>query len=294
MANFDLIAFDLDGTVFAEPHNEDIRPRVVRAFEAAHRAGVRISVASGRPVNMLGQTLMSAPWVDWLITVNGASVSSARDGAMVKARMMPRDQVREIVSVVRSIGDGAGKGGWSLFAPNRTCFDAALNEMFSAEMPEEPERENFSFVESVADRWGSVEEVSTVDAALDSLSTDVFKIGCMFASPEELGAARQAVLCAGHSVPRAGHRRVTRRGVRRFRQRRDLRAKCLHLRGHGQRRSAHQGNRRRPVPFGEGRWRRRLARGASLGPGPLGHSARTASRSVSFMQRFVCSAGLRV
>lgn len=193
MANFDLIAFDLDGTVFAEPHNEDIRPRVVRAFEAAHRAGVRISVASGRPVNMLGQTLMSAPWLDWLITVNGASVSSARDGAMVKARMMPRDQVREIVSVVRSIGDGAGKGGWSLFAPNRTCFDAALNEMFSAEMPEEPERENFSFVESVADRWGSVEEVSTVDAALDSLSTDVFKIGCMFASPEELGAARQAV-----------------------------------------------------------------------------------------------------
>ena len=35
MPKFDLIAFDLDGTVYVD-HAKYIRPRVIRAFEAAH------------------------------------------------------------------------------------------------------------------------------------------------------------------------------------------------------------------------------------------------------------------
>ena len=83
VAKFDLIAFDLDGTVFPEPSAKSIRPRVVAALQAAHDAGVITAVASGRTVGMLGPTLTGAPWVDWLITVNGACVSSARDGRVL-------------------------------------------------------------------------------------------------------------------------------------------------------------------------------------------------------------------
>lgn len=47
MAKFDLIAFDLDGTVFPEPSAKSIRPRVVAALQAAHDAGVITAVAFG-------------------------------------------------------------------------------------------------------------------------------------------------------------------------------------------------------------------------------------------------------
>lgn len=74
MAAFDLIAFDLDGTVFGIPFKQEIAQRVYRAFQAAHDRGITIAVATGRPVAMLGDQLKSAPWLDWGITVNGAQI----------------------------------------------------------------------------------------------------------------------------------------------------------------------------------------------------------------------------
>ncbi len=189
MPKFDLIAFDLDGTVYVD-HAKYIRPRVIRAFEAAHEAGVMLSVASGRPVGMLGASLVDAPWLDWNITVNGACVSSARDGRVLSARMMPVSQVRAVVEAVRSLGGTAGRGGWSLFAPNISGFDRELNrEKFASRGTGDGDRTNFSFVENALAGGQDVAEIPSIDEALDELDTDVYKVGCMLDTVGQTQAA---------------------------------------------------------------------------------------------------------
>lgn len=199
MAKFDLIAFDLDGTVFPEPSAKIIRPRVVAALQAAHDAGVITAVASGRTVGMLGPTLTGAPWVDWLITVNGACVSPAHGGDAVSERMMPREQVRAVVSCIRSVAPGAGDNGWSLFAPGHACFDRGLNERFRERLPEGPERESFSFVESVLAEGGKVEEIDGIDTILGELTTDIYKIGCMLDTVELFDATCRELTASAHT-----------------------------------------------------------------------------------------------
>lgn len=193
MARYDLIAFDLDGTVFAQPQTQVVNPRVVSAFKTAHDQGVQVAVASGRPTGMLGPSLTDAPWVDWHITVNGASVTRASDGKVVSARMMPLEQVRQIVACVRSIGQGAGEGGWSLFAPGHSCFESSLNSSFSKRFSVEEGRESFSFVESTMAQGGKIEEMDHIDTVLDLLETDVFKVGCMFDTVELTEEAKRVL-----------------------------------------------------------------------------------------------------
>lgn len=189
MPNFDLVAFDLDGTVYVD-HAKYIRPRVIRAFEAAHKAGALLTVASGRPTSMLGPSLVGAPWLDWHITVNGACVSRARDGEILSARMMPVPQVRAVVDCVRTLGGTAGQGGWSLFAPGVTGFDVELSRnKFRGRGAADGNRTNFSFVENALAGGQDVEEIPTIDEALANLTTDVFKVGCMFDTVEQTQAA---------------------------------------------------------------------------------------------------------
>ena len=194
MPNFDLVAFDLDGTVYVE-HAKLIRPRVIRAFEAAHNAGVLLAVASGRPLGMLGPSLKDAPWLDWNITVNGACVSNAHTGEIVAARMMPVKQVQAIVACVRTVGGTAGRGGWSLFAPGLAGFDVELSRhKFAGRGAADGNRTNFSFVENALASGQEVEEIPSVDEALEHLSTDVFKIGCMFDTEQQTQDAMRALV----------------------------------------------------------------------------------------------------
>ena len=76
----ELIAFDLDGTVFGRPTVQAASPRLERAFKAAHETGVVLAAATGRPSWMIGDQLVSAPWLDWAIAVNGALVAPMHGG----------------------------------------------------------------------------------------------------------------------------------------------------------------------------------------------------------------------
>ena len=193
MPRYDLVAFDLDGTVYVN-HARHIRPRVLRAFEAAHEAGVMLAVASGRPQGMLGPDLTGVPWLDWSITVNGACVSNAKTGEIASARTMPLDQARDIVACVRSLGSGVAQGGWSLFAPGVAGFDRELSRVkFRDRGARDDGSTNFSFVENALANGQEVEEIPTIDDALAGLSTDVYKLGIMLDTVEETDAAMDAL-----------------------------------------------------------------------------------------------------
>ena len=109
MAAFDLIAFDLDGTVFGIPFKQEITQRVYRAFQAAHDRGITIAVATGRPVAMLGDQLKSAPWLDWGITVNGAQIVDMQGDQPSLCRPIDKQLA---LKLMRELGD---KVSWSTF-----------------------------------------------------------------------------------------------------------------------------------------------------------------------------------
>lgn len=193
MAQYDLIAFDLDGTLFAEPHSTTVHPRVERMLARAHDAGVVTAVASGRPTGMLGSHVSNLPFVDWHITVNGASVSDARTGEIISKRPMTQDTAR---AVVRSVQEACvdGEIGWSLFAYGTAHFDQTLLRMFGPrERVVNGVRQNFSFVESALADGSDVRTMNSVESTIDVLTEGVDKLGPMFASEEDLARARTAL-----------------------------------------------------------------------------------------------------
>lgn len=102
-----LIAFDLDGTAFGPENADTCSPRLTRAFEEAHDAGIVLVAATGRPVWMLGKQLGSAPWLDWAITANGSSVvpmHGAPPGAEVIETPIPRARALKLLELYDRYG----------------------------------------------------------------------------------------------------------------------------------------------------------------------------------------------
>ena len=99
-----LIAFDLDGTVFGSPTNQVVSPRVCAAFQAAHDAGVLITVASGRPFWMLGTQIPAAPWLDFAISCNGARVAGTRRCDLDFAASFPRALAEDTLAAIAELG----------------------------------------------------------------------------------------------------------------------------------------------------------------------------------------------
>ena len=104
MRSFDLIAFDLDGTVYPSPMEQEPSPRVTRAFEAAHAAGVTIAVASGRPAWMIGRQLERAPWLDWRILANGSCVMPSRGGDAGLSLPLPAADAHALMDALAGLG----------------------------------------------------------------------------------------------------------------------------------------------------------------------------------------------
>lgn len=82
-----LIAFDLDGTVL---DHGVMSARTVRALETAHGHGCINVVSTGRSIHMLPSGLTDAPWVDYLITSNGAQVTDRRSRSALFYRPVDR------------------------------------------------------------------------------------------------------------------------------------------------------------------------------------------------------------
>lgn len=106
MDKVSLVAFDLDGTVFASPFVQEISPRVAHAFEHAASSGVVLAACSGRPLRMLGGHLAKAPWLSWAICASGAYVApfgwAATDEPGLR-RPIPHEVALELVDAVAEV-----------------------------------------------------------------------------------------------------------------------------------------------------------------------------------------------
>ena len=68
-----LIATDLDGTLMA-PDHLTVTDRTYNALKTAHDKGIKIAVATGRPMTLIDNVISQVPFVDYIIYSNGSCV----------------------------------------------------------------------------------------------------------------------------------------------------------------------------------------------------------------------------
>lgn len=68
-----LIATDLDGTLMS-PDHLTVTERTVNTLKTAHDKGIKIAIATGRPMALVDNVVTQVPFVDYIIYSNGACV----------------------------------------------------------------------------------------------------------------------------------------------------------------------------------------------------------------------------
>lgn len=187
-----VVAFDLDGTVL-DSVRRTISPRVRDAFTAAHAAGSLLCVVSGRPINMLGPMLMSAPWLDWRITVNGACVSRAADGEVLLRRPIELDQAMDVLDGVKGLHPA-----WNAFVPEVTFYENRSFTYLAGQTA--PGDGNVPIPGDEAELkhiLGDVDFVDSIPAELARRHEPVDKLGCSFRDVAVCDEAETLLLARG-------------------------------------------------------------------------------------------------
>ncbi len=179
---FDLIAFDLDGTVFGTPTNQVISPRVCAAFQAAHDAGVQVAVASGRPTWMLGEQIPAAPWMDWAITCNGTRVSGFRRHDLDFASCFPRELAETVLATLDELGGSA-----SIHTNRASYMERRHLTHMAADFREQSarlgEKAPGNPIDQLLSTFGGVAVDSAVEAFAARPDEQLDKVDCKLPSP---------------------------------------------------------------------------------------------------------------
>jgi hydroxymethylpyrimidine pyrophosphatase-like HAD family hydrolase len=92
-----LIALDVDGTLI--DHNQVLAERTIAAISAVRRRGIVVAIATGRPIPVIGPAVEHA---DWLVGANGATVARAGTLELLVDRVVPMDDVRALMAMIRA------------------------------------------------------------------------------------------------------------------------------------------------------------------------------------------------
>ena len=91
-----LIATDLDGTLMA-PDHLTVTDRTYNALKTAHDKGIKIAVATGRPMTLIDNVISQVPFVDYIIYSNGSCVFDRNVKKIIHSDLIEDKLAREIV-----------------------------------------------------------------------------------------------------------------------------------------------------------------------------------------------------
>jgi Cof subfamily protein (haloacid dehalogenase superfamily) len=103
-SKYGLLAFDLDGTVLDS--GKGPAPAVLAALEKARLIGCRLAVCTGRPETLIPQSVWNIPFLDYVISVNGAMIRELKSGRVLRMLSLQADVVREVCAAARRSGAG--------------------------------------------------------------------------------------------------------------------------------------------------------------------------------------------
>lgn len=91
-----IIASDLDGTLMSTDHMT-VSPRTKAALAKAHEMGVKIAIATGRPLALIDYVVNQIPFIDYVITANGACVYDMVQKKNVYINLIENDTTMKLV-----------------------------------------------------------------------------------------------------------------------------------------------------------------------------------------------------
>ena len=97
--NIKLIVTDLDGT-FLNTNHVTIPQENIDAFRKAHEMGIKVAIASGRTQILTGYILEQLPFLDYLITSNGAITYDMKTGKEVCSTLLSNKESNEIFNIL--------------------------------------------------------------------------------------------------------------------------------------------------------------------------------------------------
>ncbi len=95
-----LIVTDLDGT-FLNSNHVTIPQENIDAFKKAHEMGIKVAIASGRTKVLTDYIVEQLPFLDYLITSNGAVTYDLKTGKIVCSTLMDNTQSIEIFNILK-------------------------------------------------------------------------------------------------------------------------------------------------------------------------------------------------
>ena len=95
-----LIVTDLDGT-FLNSNHVTIPQENIDAFKKAHEMGIKVAIASGRTKILTDYIVEQLPFLDYLVTSNGAVTYDMKTGETVCSTHMDNKQSVEIFNVLK-------------------------------------------------------------------------------------------------------------------------------------------------------------------------------------------------
>ncbi len=95
-----LIVTDLDGT-FLNSNHVTIPQENIEAFKKAHEMGIKVAVASGRTKILTDYLMEQLPFLDYLITSNGAVTYDLKTGEIVCQTLLENTQSVEIFNILK-------------------------------------------------------------------------------------------------------------------------------------------------------------------------------------------------
>lgn len=95
-----LIVTDLDGT-FLNSNHLTIPKENIEAFKKAHEMGIKVAIASGRTKILADYVVEQLPFLDYLITSNGAVTYDLHTGQVVCSTLMSNSESVEIFNILK-------------------------------------------------------------------------------------------------------------------------------------------------------------------------------------------------
>ena len=96
-----IITLDLDGTLMS-PDHLTVSQENKDALRAAHEKGVKIAVATGRTLAIMGDVCTQVPQVDYIIHSNGAGVVDRKTGERLYSNLMSWDFSEKIIDFLNT------------------------------------------------------------------------------------------------------------------------------------------------------------------------------------------------
>lgn len=96
---YQLLVLDVDGTLLDSAHR--LRPHVVAAVRAAHQAGLRVALATGKLLPSVRPLLAALDVAGPQITLNGAATIASESGAVLRFVPLAEPDRREVITAVR-------------------------------------------------------------------------------------------------------------------------------------------------------------------------------------------------